>query len=428
MKKVFIVISFLLPSIIIDAQWDIIHHVGGADIDFINDSTGVFLTNTSTQDGLSYIAKTTNYGANWDTVFTWPFTHIFHDVAFVSDSVLYVCAEPNLVRKSTNGGESWFDPSAAADPNFSSLFFVNDTIGYGVYRDGLPLCGRTINGGESWEIYNDNCAGRDLTFVDECEGYAPIGNGYYKTGDCGDNWEKIEVDMPNRTATNAWFFNDQTGFLGATGGYGTYFDFNYGSILRTQDGGDNWFILDFPFMPAIFELFFIDEQTGFASTNPFDGHPYSIIKTIDGGDTWGYQDVEFLEEEGYPGIHEIDCPNDSLCYAIGTHIYKTTNGGGELHEAWVEVSSGDLEFVEGSVLEIFPNPTTGISSLKIDGIHVYEENDVSIYDSLGRKLSVDLHKLNDGFTMDMSTLSPGVYFIRLEADDHILTKQLILTK
>lgn len=392
-------------------QWEIIRIEAAGNIDFVNDSTGVVMVNTGTQEEYSYIARTNDYGTTWDTIFTANYTISYQDIAYVSESVLYVCGFPNVILKSTDAGQTWFDPSPGIDPSFNSLFFINDTLGYGAYGDGLPLCGKTTDGGYSWELYDGECAGRDLYFSDECTGYAPIGNGYYTTDNCADSWERVQVPMPNRTATDAWFFNSEYAFLGATGGMGTLYDFNYGSIIRTQDGGDSWYILDFPYMPAIFDLFFVNEQIGYACTNPFSGHPYSIIKTEDGGETWGYQDVEMLQGEDFPRISEIDCPSENVCYCAGKHIYKTTNGGGEIHDGWVVLSTTQEGNQELSI-DLFPNPTNNTLTVKSSVLFDY----LKMHDAAGREIHEEFVK-SMNLELDMNHFPTGFYFITIYFSD-----------
>lgn len=415
-------LTLLLLSLIVSTktlgQWQIVNSTFNLfAVDFINDSTGLVVHNMI--DG-SYILKTIDYGVTFDTVAIYPPTEFFDDVVFASDSVAYACGQSSIFLKSLDGGETWFDPNESPDPNFTSLFFINDTLGYGVhFANGI---GVTTDGASTWLMFEDY-SGRDLHFFEDCSGGSIVGTGYFTTSNCSGNWNDATLNTINRTWNTLWMLNSDEIFIGATGGFGTYFDFNYGSIGKSTDGGETFEILDFPYTDSVIDLFFIDDQTGYASCDPQSGYQYSILKTEDGGDTWGYQEIDFAPgSESYTGIKEIDCPSPGYCYAVGAGIYRTTNGGGEIHEAWVEVGV-DSPSIQSPELILAPNPASESITLRSNDLRSRVE--ISIYNVFGQIVLNQQVLFTNSLELPIADLASGQYFVLVESEKKILHQKFV---
>lgn len=412
-KERVLIILLIFSCRNLTAQWDIIQTIPGCyAVDFVNDSTGLLVHNMI--DG-SYILKTVDYGVTWDTVAAYTPAYFFYDVVFASDSVAFACGGPDLFLKSLNGGNTWFDPTVGQDPFFTDLFFISDLLGYGANGGGNSRLGVTIDGGLTWGL-NEMFGGKDLHFYGECDGGTVIGTGFFNTSDCANVWDYDTIETINRTWKTIWMQNSDILFIGATGGFGTHYGFNYGSIGRSFDGGDTFYILDIPYTSTISDLVFTDELTGYAGCSPFDGYQYSILKTIDGGETWGYQEIDMNPLfDDYSGIHEIDCPSPGFCYAVGGGIYRTTNGGGEIYEAWVEVGTSEAVHEKVS-LNVYPNPALSSISIANQKWKTGEELQLHIYDVLGKLVFSRKVRYANPLEIDVSSLPSGTYAIHAECD------------
>jgi hypothetical protein len=87
--------------------------------------------------------------------------------------------------------------------------------------------------------------------------------------------------------------------------------------------------------------------------------------------------------------------------------------------------------VTGYILQVFPNPTDGISDIR------YQISDigyvtVSVFDSHGQKMQALVDKQQDAGSysvrFDASALPSGIYIIRLDVDDFGVTEKMILVK
>jgi hypothetical protein len=72
-------------------------------------------------------------------------------------------------------------------------------------------------------------------------------------------------------------------------------------------------------------------------------------------------------------------------------------------------------------LLIFPNPTTGIVTIKTESENSYA---LMVYDAFGKRL-LQKNVFQDG-TLDLSTLSKGTYFIQVLQNNHQVAKKVVI--
>ena len=88
----------------------------------------------------------------------------------------------------------------------------------------------------------------------------------------------------------------------------------------------------------------------------------------------------------------------------------------------VALATNDYKLADS--LTLFPNPTTGIVTLKNDGN--IELNSVSVFDVSGRTLQViDLKGMNGQQEISIENYANGNYFIKIESENSSIVKQII---
>jgi len=133
-----------------------------------------------------------------------------------------------------------------------------------------------------------------------------------------EGWVKIPSPT-NKTLRNLYFIDAQTGW--AAGEDGT--------IIHTSNGGDSWIVQNSTVPSFIVDIFFINENLGWALVFR-DVFPFGtiILKTTNGGDTWIAED--YPDDNAFMNtIFFFDSLNG---WVGGTYIAGTTNGG----VTWVE--------------------------------------------------------------------------------------------
>ena len=129
-------------------------------------------------------------------------------------------------------------------------------------------------------------------------------------------WSKIDTLHADYKAI--YFVNDTLGFLCGDNGL----------VKKTTDGAHSWTYQNIDTKTAINSIYFINTQTGFATSFSY------IYKSTDGGNTWTLS----LNGPGY--VYNLRFVNDSIGYAVyaqpysGVKIFKTTNTG----ETWNALS------------------------------------------------------------------------------------------
>mgnify|MGYP001796079546 FL=1 len=79
-------------------------------------------------------------------------------------------------------------------------------------------------------------------------------------------------------------------------------------------------------------------------------------------------------------------------------------------------------------LQVFPNPSNGKVTVTARSIG-RTGADLSVVDALGRELqreSIALDNNGDQWTLDLSELARGVYFVKIETTQGVLVRKLLL--
>ena len=94
-------------------------------------------------------------------------------------------------------------------------------------------------------------------------------------------------------------------------------------------------------------------------------------------------------------------------------------------------NKNELYIKKFSLSQNFPNPFNQKTKIPLL-INSSEEISLSIYNSFGEKVKIlidgHLNKGNYLFSWDGSSYSSGIYFLRLESRDIVLTKKMLLIK
>ena len=173
---------------------------------------------------------------------------------------------------------------------YTAIMFTNESTGFIATTEGAII--KTTDGGESWtNLITDHYVPlKDLSFINDQEGWAAGGASDCNTSDCtprgavllhttdgGATWTEVRLDLSKRIAlTSVWFVNSDLGFITSDR-----------LIARTTDGGETWEETVFDFEPSIginpmlVDIKFVDAQHGIATASAG-----RIVRTEDGGDTW----------------------------------------------------------------------------------------------------------------------------------------------
>lgn len=267
-------------------------------VSFIDSNTGYLsiaekygLNSTSNEYKL---LKTLDGGNNWSTVST---GIPLYDLKFVTELKGFAYSDNKLLM-TEDGGCNWEPPNFKGINNISRIQAINEKLIFAVTNPNEIYV--SSNGGLSWEYIRapkENLIPAFMSWVSKKEGYLLYSYGrgagfeqkeLYYTADGGKSWtlqassgynEEDGNDVPHLDAggyaNGIHFFQDGTGYFGASRGY----------LVKTKDRGLSYESLvsptdtDYNPLPD-----FIDEKEGYA----ISGYNYfnQLYKTVDGGNSW----------------------------------------------------------------------------------------------------------------------------------------------
>jgi photosystem II stability/assembly factor-like uncharacterized protein len=240
-------------------------------------------------------------GATWISNQDLPAFTSTNWIEFIDADTGYTVQDVYDIRKTTNRGQTWFNPGGGGEWQIQLL---EDGTGYSG-GDELNLFKRT-NGLDNWNklIINNNWS--DVFFENEMKGFFLSNGGLFKTEDGGIGFQDIE----NSPGGNVLTFVNENGFIGYS---------SYSRIYTSSDAGNTWNLVNISGLTdtigRINKIFFVNPSMGWAVAN-------GIIKTTDYGFNWFTQ----LNAGGFTSIYLVDSLH-GWATVVGRRPYKTTNGG-----------------------------------------------------------------------------------------------------
>lgn len=277
---------------------------------FQNNSFVFFNRYLTTTQGC--IATSTNGGTIWTISLVNNFTFDFID--FVNDSIGFAIATSvidDYFLTTTDGGTTWQSNSLSLPGEYPyNIDFVTENLGYALNINGLY---RTTNAGQNWTKLHNTTNYEEVVFLNDSVGYAYNANTLYKTTDSAVTWFSqysapasithvfaktdsiiflglksgiIQKTIDAATSfssvsdyihslgnsdevvfTDIQFFNNNIGFAGISSDIAVEFPqdkIGFGAILKTDDGGENWYLNYRTQMIKIKGFYLLDNTNCFA--------------------------------------------------------------------------------------------------------------------------------------------------------------------
>jgi len=337
-------------------------------------------------------------------------------------------SEHALIIRSTDGGITWLVVDSTQTGYYESVFFLDSqngwTVGSMPWRDSTGLVLKSTNGGVDWDRVDSGKVWdlKDVWFVSPATGWAA---GYYgeiyMTVDGGLNWQLStkatngSFDAPLRSVR---FATPDSGWVvGGLSGHQV--------IGRTTNGGVSW---QFDFLlqgTTLNDVFFLDSNTGWAVGGT--SAAYKIVHTGDAGITWevqghglGDQNTAYME-----AIFMIDRDQGWIVGRSGT-ILNTNNGGITGIEQSDRPTPSDFY-----VLQNYPNPFNPSTTISFE-LPRKVITTLDVYNILGRHIetivSDELPAGSHTIEWRPAGIPSGIYFVRLQAGDAVLTRKVVLLR
>jgi len=419
-------------------------------ITFINSQTGFVIGYSKN------ILKTTDRGENWNQIFTVDSVTELRDIFFVNQNTGYAAGGvfiygpgteyyfSSTLAKTTNSGNNWFtvfrDTNQSPPTILGSVYFTSSDVGYigaGLYSNGDGRLFKTTDGAVSWnELSFDNINGYPFSmyFSNELTGNAAVSNKAIKTTNGGINWTQHNSSFAPSFLLSLFFIDQNTGY--ACGGSPPFPGQSF--IMKTTNAGDNWNTLLNRYGNNDYDLnsiYFPSSNIGYAVGSSLLGIGFIdtlsiILKTTDSGIKWGFQNSPHI---ALRSVYFFD-PDTGFAVGMNGTILKTTDGGGEIIS---NINySGNIIAGNFSLSQNYPNPFNPKTIIRYS-IPSKANGQLSIvkllvFDNLGKEIVTLVNeKQNAGsYSVEFNgeNLSSGIYFYKLSAVEFTETKRMILLK
>jgi len=310
-------------------------------IHFINENTG--FAGSWDWGTTGKILKTTNGGVNF-TIIKQISNNGCSDVYFSDNNNGWVAGTYGKIFFTSNGGNNWVEQATVSSSDITRLCFLNSNTGYASCWDGKIL--KTTDKGTNWTLlYSET--GKifySVYFLDYSTGFITGYNGLlYRTSNGGINWQNLSSSSTyGNYVMDVKFIDLNTGWL-ATGNSGSSKD-----IFKTTNGGLNWIKQNVYLKndETLTRLCVTDADNIYCI-----GDAGTILKTTNMGNNWYYQTKGFFN-----WLNNIYFINENTGWATGailqTTVYKSTDGG----TMWDSLSG----FNSQPTKLLFFNSSTGI--------------------------------------------------------------------
>lgn len=301
------------------------------DLCFINQNTGW-------KTSLQTVSKTTNSGYNWIEQVIPTQAQMF-SITFINDNTGWEVGDNNNIIKTTNGGNNWFilNSGLSGNPYWWSVDFFDNNIGWICGYAGIM---KTTDGGNLWTIVDTNSFLYELKFINANTGWAMGINGkILKTTNGGMNWYG-QNSGTNFRLSSFYMIDANTGWAA-----GNDFNPDTAIILKTTNGGTNWQLQNAFTQFNIFKLSFLDANLGYITGQS------KILKTTNGGNNWIQE--ELLIKNSPNGMQFVVNNNLAVGFVSGRPFLRTSFEyiGGEPignsgnYPGWVQVNSGTTGYI-----------------------------------------------------------------------------------
>jgi len=357
--------------------------------------------------GINGVYRSTNRGDSWsDVVNCWA-------PSLAIDGMKVYAGTSGHVFYSFDDGGTWDLLWLGGAEGMARALAVNGTellagmARDGVLRIGIPTPGAgivTTTDLKDTAVYALAVSGTNL--------FAGTEGGVFRSTNGGINWTAVNNGL-TKFEVLALAVQGSHLFAGTKEG---------GMFLSTDDGG-TWTPADSGLTDADILSFAISRNNLFAGT--WQG---GVFLSSNNGTSWSAVN---------DGLTNSSDQVSSVVHAlaiVGTDLYAGTRGAGvwrrPLSEMVVSVENTPTELPSSySLHQNYPNPFNPSTTIKYE-LPRSSEVRLSVFDMLGREVSMLVNERRDAgvheVKFDVSGLSSGVYFYRLQAGEFVQTRKLVL--
>ncbi len=240
-------------------------------------------------------------------------------------------------------------------------------------------------------------------------------------------------------ASGAWVINADGGFGSSASGVNV--DFFTGNTT-----GQKQSIVTPYFEVPLGELIALSFSYAHARKDSLTNDSLSVSYSFDCGDTW----IPFWNKAG---IHLQTAPTQNAAFVptaaqwervsgisleqtqgqrrVRLKFEATSNNGNNIYLDDINIDLWTVGIKENVIpvndIKLYPNPTSGQVTVKQGGVSIASESIITIFDIQGKLiLQETTGRLQDGYTINVSSLNAGLYFVKVSTSQTETIKKLII--
>ncbi len=265
--------------------------------------------------------RTIDGGLTWLEL-THGFSDAFNSVFLLDSLTGYIAGINGLILRTTDGGISWSKQNSGTTADLYSINFVDPLKGFAVGEHSTVL--KTMDAGNTWTILQDSGTSVYISLsLLNPDTLMILGMWYYDSSfvlrsfDGGVTLSNVNITQHYAEFLNRVFISD--GGVAYTVGAG-------GAIFKSNDYGNSWISLtNHVTCHPVLDIDFPTPETGYAVTSVMNTYDYNsvIIKTTDGGQNWFALDTIFQSQD----LYTMKFVTPLWGTVAGDNIYTTSDGG-----------------------------------------------------------------------------------------------------
>ena len=325
-----------------------------------------------------------------------------------NNSIIYGTAQFGSLYRSNNAGASYFSLGSPDNKSGSWVTpFEQDPLIQNTIYSGYNQVYKSINSGNSWtpisQVFGGNLNHLKISPSNNNVMYASDGAVLYKTANGGlSNWTTLNGFSGNINSIAIHPTDANKIAIATTGNQKVYVSTN---------GGSSWtsYLFDLPNFSARALVWQNNGHDGL-----YLGMNYGV-----------YYIDDTLSNSWQPFSNNL--PNVNLSEleinTVTEKIYAATYGRGlwksDLYDPTLSINEFEL-----SSISLFPNPASKNVSISWNK---NEEVSIRIFDSMGKLIYYVKNKsLINSYKIDVSKYSSGLYFVKINTVDGLITKKLLI--
>lgn len=325
-----------------------------------------------------------------------------------NSNIFYGTTQFGALYRSVNGGSSYgnLPLPGSGSGNWVTPFEQDPVLENTIYV-GYNRVYKSVNSGGSWTSISQNFSGNldnlKISASNNQVMYASRATLVYRTDDAGaTDWERVTSPggVVNSMAIHPT--NPNKIAVATTSG---------NKIMVSEDGGTTWinYKKNLPNFSALAVIWDNNGKDGL-----YLGMDYGVY----------YIDNTFSDWQPYNNLLPNVMVNEFEINKTTNTLYAGTYGRGLWASPLVEGTVGIDDVISEGNVSIYPNPATSKVTIALPKSMNAE---IRIFDVSGKLIVFEAQALvNSKHVVDVSSLAPGAYFIRINSEEGIATKKLLI--